>query len=430
MKETRTIVCTGCSILCEDVAVDLDEHGKIKKILGACVLGAEKIKFTSMNERILKPKILKNGKNEEVTFEEAIEETIKILMNSKKPLIYGWSNVSCEAINLGLKIAEKLKGIFDSTASLCQGFSIFTAKKLGMFGATLEEVLDHGDHIIYWGTNPAETFHRHMSKYTVFPRGEKVPKGVENRIISVVDVRETKTVKIAHNKLVIKPGEDLKLVEAIEAWIKGEKMVEKSYAGIPAPRFFSFLRDLKNSRYAVIFYGLGVVSGGKAETNLKALYRLVELLNKVGIKCSAIPMAGHCNMVGAVETTLKATGFPYAIDFSTKPPNHNPQKTSIIPVLMDEKVDSALIVGSDPLAHLPVETAKKLLKIPFIVLDFVESLTMSKATVRIPVTVTGVETGGTAYRMDGKEVKLSPIIKPPEGLKSDEQVLSVLLSKL
>ncbi|RLI02382.1 formylmethanofuran dehydrogenase subunit B, partial [Candidatus Bathyarchaeota archaeon] len=136
------------------------------------------------------------------------------------------------------------------------------------------------------------------------------------------------------------------------------------------------------------------------------------------------------NMVGAVETTLKATGFPYAVDFSTNPPNHNPQKTSIIPVLIDEKVDSALIVGSDPLAHLPVETAKKLLKIPFIVLDFVESLTMSKATVRIPVTVTGVETGGTAYRMDGKEVKLSPILKPPEGLKSDEQVLSVLLSKL
>lgn len=65
------------------------------------------------------------------------------------------------------------------------------------------------------------------------------------------ETRETKTVKIAHNKLVIKPGENLKLVEAIEAWIKGEKIVEKSYAGIPAPRFFSFLRNLKNSRYAV-----------------------------------------------------------------------------------------------------------------------------------------------------------------------------------
>ncbi len=408
----------------------MDEKGEIQKTFGSCVVGAEKVKFIKAKERLLKASVLTNGELKEAEFDEAIEEAVKILKNSRKPLVYGWSNASCEAISLGLEIAKRLRGIFDSTASLCHGYSITTAKKLGFWGTNLEEVLDYADHVIFWGVNPAETFHRHTSRYSVFPRGVEAPKGVESRTISVIDVRETKTMRIAHNKLLIRPGGDLELFKAIEASIiRGEK-ITGDVAGVPVMRLLSFINDLKKSRHSTIFYGLGVIGGGAAEKNISVLYELVKQLNNVGIKCSVIPMAGHYNMVGCVETTLKTTGFPYAVDFSTNPPTHNPNQTSVIPVLLNERVDSALIVGADPLAHLPAKAAESLLKIPLIVLDFVESLTVRKAKLRIPVAITGVEAGGTVYRLDGKEVKLSPILKPPEGIKSDEEVLSAILSRL
>lgn len=426
---TKT-VCTGCSLLCDDVNVAVNMKGEIQKVFGSCIVGTEKVKSIRREGRILKASILTNSGLREVMLDEAIEEAVKILKNSKKPLIYGWSNTTCEAVRLGLEVAKKLRGVFDSTASLCHGYSIVKAKKLGFWGVSLEEILDYADHVIFWGTNPAETFHRHTSRYSIFPRGLKVPKGVESRIISVVDIRKTKTVKIAHNKLLIRPGEDLKLLKAIEASIIRNEKITEEVAGVPIMRLLNFINDLKRSRYSVIFYGLGFIGGGYAEKNLNSLYEFAKKLNNVGVKCSIIPMAGHYNMVGCVETTLKITGFPYAVDFSTNPLTHNPNKTSVIPLLLNRKVDSALIVGADPLTHLPAKVAENLLKIPLIVLDFVESLTMKKAKVRIPVAVTGVEVGGTVYRLDGKEVKLSPFLKPPEDVGSDEEVLSAILSRL
>ena len=174
----ETVTCTGCSLLCDDIKVVV-ENGRIVKNFGCCTVGTEKINLLSSPERLTNPKV--QGLNQSLPVEEMAEKVAEMLKASRCPLLYGWCNSTCEAIGLGLKMAEKLGGVFDSPLSLYHGYAIMHAKKLGAYKVTLDDVREEADHIIFWGANPAETFHRHMSKFSVFPRGERVERGYYKR---------------------------------------------------------------------------------------------------------------------------------------------------------------------------------------------------------------------------------------------------------
>ncbi len=417
-------VCTGCSLLCDDVYVKI-ENGKITNIWNACLLGVEKIKSSFSKQRLFHPTL--NGRK--ISMEEAIENAADVLLNSRKTLIYGFTNSSNEAIEKGVELAENLRGFFDTTSSLCHGYSLNLASREKLSNPSLEEVLDFSDHIIYWGANPAESHHRHASKFTVFPRGKNVPEGIESRVLTSVDVRQTKTMRISKHKLVIEYGRDVELIEAIMSELKGKSLSKGNIAGVPLKDFIGFINDLKNSNYVSIFYGLGVIGTNNPAQKLKKLFQLVKELNNQQIKCIALPMSGHYNMVGAYKVTLMKTGFPYAVDFSNNSPRHS-ENVNFISQLLKGKFDTMLVVGSDPLSSLPRKVAQKISKLRLIVLDHSPSLTASKSNITIPVAFTGIEAGGAAYRMDGKKVELTKIVDPPENIYSDEEVLIKIIENL
>jgi formylmethanofuran dehydrogenase subunit B len=57
-------------------------------------------------ERNLNPMLRKGSKLSRASFDEAIEKTASILSNAKYPILYGWSLTSCEAIELGVELAD------------------------------------------------------------------------------------------------------------------------------------------------------------------------------------------------------------------------------------------------------------------------------------------------------------------------------------
>ncbi|RLI14130.1 MAG: hypothetical protein DRO43_04830 [Candidatus Hecatellales archaeon] len=63
-------------------------------------------------------------------------------------------------------------------------------------------------------------------------------------------------------------------------------------------------------------------------------------------------------------------------------------------------------------------------------LDYVESLTSTHAAFKVPVAVSGFESGGKVYRLDGVQVELKPVVAPPEGVLSDEDFLRKVYEKL
>lgn len=405
------------------------EDGVVSKLYHICMHGYDKVMFAFSPQRLKAPLLSSNGSFREVSLDEAISRAAEVLKSSKKPLLYGWSCATNEAIDLGLKIAKKLGGIFDGTMWICHGYSIYLAKKLGMGLPKLEEVLNNADHVVFWGANPGDNHLRHMSRYAVFPRGERVPRGIETRMLSAVDIRMTSTVKVAMNKLLINPGGDAELLSALISELEGTPVQREEVAGIPLKTFLEFVDVLKQRPYTAIFYGLGLTHSGKGKKNVELLYRLVQLLNRNGKSCIAMPMAGHYNMVGAVVKSLDAGGGPFAIDFSEGGEVVR-RGESALDALLSWEYDSALIVGSDPLSSLPLEIAQRIRSIPAIVLDYRLSLTAKHANVVIPVAVPGVESGGHATRMDEEVVALSPIEELVGHFPSDQEVLDRLLKQL
>jgi formylmethanofuran dehydrogenase subunit B len=143
-----------------------------------------------------------------------------------------------------------------------------------------------------------------------------------------------------------------------------------------------------------------------------------------------MPMRGHFNVSGADTIFTWQTGYPYAIDFSLGYPRYNPGETTAVDVLMRQETDAALVVASDPVSNFPRLAAEHLVKNPLIVLDPHMNATGQVADVVFPSTFVGIETGGSAYRMDHVPITLKKIVEPPKGVISDKEILQKILSEV
>lgn len=422
-------VCCGCSVVCDDVAVELTKTG-IQSI-GLCGLGHAYYSSIRSKSRLTKAQMKSKSKiAKTVSIEIAYEEASAILSKSKHPLLIGWSNSPIEVSQLGLKLAKVLKGVYDSTAS----FEYGQLRQHNLVGGetgkiSLEEIRNFADFIVYWGVNPAESHHRHASRYTVFPTGEKIPEGRESRIVAVLDIRQTESMRLANHQLILDAEiGDEQFITTLLTEIRGRPGTPPTkVGGIPAIGFLSFAKQIQEANYIAIFYGNGLLHSHHASKTLPLLSKVARVLNKKNRPCVTLPMVAYCNSIGVVKASQAETKIPYSVDFKSQPPK--PHK-SVFQGLINNEFDAALIVGWDPISMLPAPIARALQQIPLITLATQPSLTTRESTIVIPTALTGAETTGTVYRMDGSAVPLQPITKPPANLPSEEQVLEQLAIRL
>jgi formylmethanofuran dehydrogenase subunit B len=399
--------------------------------LGLCKLGHEFCNSIFSKTRLTHPLVKVNsGKQKPVTINVALQEATRLIQESQKPLIFGWSNSTTEAIQLGLKLAQSTQGVFDSTASFEYG-SLFEAKLQG--GETghvnLEDVRDSADHIVYWGVNPAESHHRHASRFTVFPKGKDIPEGRESRVVSVIDIRETESMRLANHQLILAPDSgDVEFLQALIAELeRTQDHLPEKVGGVPTIEFLSFAKQLREADTVALFFGNGLVHSTHGTQSLPLLAKLSKLLNRGNHRCWTLPMVAYCNTIGSVKTSVSTTKFPFAVDFSSKGVK---AVDSIHTSITNSEFDCVLIAGWDALSFLPGPLAKALSSLPSIVLSTQPTLTTDKTTVVFPVALTGAETTGTVYRMDGTPVQLKPFAKAPKGVLTEEELLNQLINSI
>ena len=416
-------------MVCDDVAVATKKS--VLQSLGLCKLGHEYCNSIFSKTRLTQP-LLKSdsGTQKPITIKSAIEESARLLKESQKPLIFGWSNSTNEAIQLGLKLAQETHGVFDSTASFEYGTLLDAKLHGGESGQTnLDVVRDSADHIVYWGVNPAESHHRHASRFTVFPKGKDIPEGRESRVVSVIDIRETESMRLANHQLILAPNSgDVEFLQTLIAELQGtQSHLPEKVGGVPTIEFLSFTKQLREADNVAIFYGNGLVHSTHATQSLPLLAKLSKLLNRGHHHCWTLPMVAYCNTTGSVKTSLATAKLPFSIDFSSKA---GKAMGSIQTSIKTGEFDFALIASWDALSFLPGPMAKSLTSLPLIVFSTHPTLTTNKATVVFPIALTGAETTGTVYRMDGTPVKLQPFAKAPKGILTEEELLHQLINQL
>ena len=105
--------CTFCGCVCDHIGLEA-EGNRIVKTKRACGLG--EAWFKNHNAERLYPDALVDGKP--VSLDEAVEAAACYLHEAKMPLVYGLSNITCEAQREAVALAELIGGVVDSHTSL------------------------------------------------------------------------------------------------------------------------------------------------------------------------------------------------------------------------------------------------------------------------------------------------------------------------
>ncbi len=422
------VTCPFCGCLCDDIRV-VTEEGGIKEIYNGCALAQSRFSEVKRRDnRNLYPTIGKGKDRKKVSYGQAMEEALHILENADHPLLYGWANTSCEAQKAGVKLAEVLGGSIDDTSSTCHGPGTLGIQETGYVTATLGTVKNRADFIIYWGCNPFHAHPRHISRYTVFPRGSFI-SGRSRRNILVVDPRCTTTSRIADKHLQPDVGGDYEILNALRVLLKGKKVFASEISGIPTEILEDLVEEMKSAKFGAFFFGLGLTMTRGRNRNVESALKLVQDLNQ-HTKWVISAMRGHYNVTGFNEVCAWETGYPFSVDFCRGVPRYNPGETSGVDLIRNQEIDAMLVIAADPVAHLPFESASRIQDMPTITIDPFQSITSESSDVVIPTAVAGIEAPGTAYRMDGVPLPLKRVVDPPQGLITDEEVLKELTKKL
>ncbi len=425
IRVVENATCTFCGCVCDDMILTVDVEAKrITKSKNACVLGKAWFAEHTVEER---PYALVDGR--EATTAEGVEAAAQILTQARFPVVYGLSDTTCEAQRQAVAIADMIGANLDTTTSVCHGPTGIAFQGVGESTATLGEIKNRADLIIYWGGNPAESHPRHFTRYTVTPKGMYIPNGKKDRTVVLVDVRRTPSTPVADIFIQVKPRSDFELLWALRALVKGRRVDPsiEDRTGVSLATLEDLVERMKNCRYGVLFFGMGLTMTRGRHFNSGAILALTTDLNEY-THFVAKPVRGHGNVTGADNVVSWQTGFPFAVNFSRGYPRFNPGEFTTVDLLARGEADAALILASDPAANFPRPAVEHLRQIPVIVLDPKLTPTGQLARVAFTTATYGINVPGTVYRMDDVPITLRPAFESP--YPSDEEVLTAIKERV
>ncbi|HMF14412.1 MAG TPA: hypothetical protein VKE94_18980 [Gemmataceae bacterium] len=109
----KNATCTFCGCVCDDIELHADGE-RITEAKRACSLGESW--FKNHPSTRLYPDALIDGKP--ATVDAAVAAAADHLYDANMPLVYGLSNVTCEAQREAVALAEMIGGVIDSHTSL------------------------------------------------------------------------------------------------------------------------------------------------------------------------------------------------------------------------------------------------------------------------------------------------------------------------
>jgi len=413
-RSFEDVACTVCACVCDDLTLTVN-HNRIIRAEHACKLSERW--FLEQNTRV-GPAATRRGQPASV--EQAVREAVTILESARAPLIYGLSTSSTDGQRAAVRLADRLGATIDTTASAGHGASIIAMQESGESTASLGEIRNRADLVIYWGSNPVETHPRHMERYSMQPTGLHIPHGRADRTLVVVDVERTATAERADLFLPMEKGRDFEALWALRALLRGIVPDPQTHWGLPLEDLKALAERMKSCRSGVIFFGYGLARSPLAHRTVEAVLRLVTDLNRyTRFYARRMRMAGDVS--GADSVLCWQTGYPFSVNFGRRYPRYNPGEFSAGEILDRGETDAVLLVGSSGLDCFTPSALRHLQSVPTILLDHAMGYLPFEPTVRVTTAIYGIHRPGTAYRMDEIPIPLRPVLTSTA--PSDAEVL-------
>ncbi|MFX0102841.1 MAG: molybdopterin-dependent oxidoreductase [Candidatus Hodarchaeota archaeon] len=435
LETKNKVVCPGCSLLCDDIAVDV-QFNKVVKVHNACLRGSRKINFSTNKSRLKKALVKPEGTSNftEMIYDDALKTSVDLIKKSKHVVISGINHLCNDAQALAFQLASKINARISITDNQLYDDLNGAISRNGLEFFTLGEVINNSDLILFWGANPIDRMPKLVVK-TIFSRGRYRQTGKEVKKFAVIDGYPSPTMERADIKIV-SPCLDQVLVlkvlvrglienntlekTAIDEF--GYKKEELEVLEIPdtmQETIKDLLNALKYVEYTTIFIGEGMLNTQFLRENkvfLDKLLIFVKELNKHS-RVAMTPLFYPYNYKGAAEELKTIDPFLEMVNLNQA-------------IEAGEEVDLIVSIGSDFVSRLGSTTFEKIKDLPIISLDFKESPTTRQSRIVLPVKLTGIESSGIVTRFDGSLLKFNPVVRIDDGLRSDREILEYFLEHL
>jgi formylmethanofuran dehydrogenase subunit B len=336
-------------------------------------------------------------RGQDASVDEALTAAAAALRAARRALIYLAPDISCETQRTAIAIADALHAAVDSVTSATAMASVLAAQETGRASATLGEIRNRADVVVFWGVDPAHRYPRFWTRYAPEPAGIHVT-GRQGRTVIAVDVGSTRGPENADQRFAVMPEREVATLTELSAAIATNRDSGGLLDAILRGKYVAIIADAEGDD------GNHVDRGRAA-----ALMSFTQALNGP-TRCALISLRGGGNRSGAEACLTAQTGYPTAVDFSTGCPRYRPHDNALAR-LARGAVDVALVVGSVGL--VPPQLRDRLAGITTIVVGPRATESALTATAAIDTGVVGIHEPGTALRMDDVPLPLFAAITGP-----------------
>jgi formylmethanofuran dehydrogenase subunit B len=414
MTASRTVeqvTCLGCGCACDDLSVRVN-GGRIAEIAPPCPLGQ-----SWFGDGIVPDKILRGGAP--ASLDEAIGGAADLLTAaSGKVLVYVGTDLTTQAHRVVLAIADLLGAVVDQATSDPAAAGLLAAQRRGRATATLGEIRNRADTLLFWGIDPSVRYPRYLSRYALEPVGTHVPGGRRGRTVIAVSVGADRGPGEADLQLALDPDDEIAALSVMRATVLGNPLAElpERLRAVPG-----VAQRLAQARYAVLVHEAEPGDERRNPHRAEGLIALTQALNgPTRAALSSLRAGGNRSGIESVLTWQ--TGYPMAVDYSEGFPSYAPSSRGLLQV-SEGGFGAALLAGS--IAGLATADTQPLARVPTVVIGPRASEASLGSRFTIDTGVAGIHEAGTAYRMD--EVPL-PLRPPLSGPRSATASLSALLA--
>ena len=384
-QKQLTTTCPACSLLCDDLVVSSD--GSVE------THGCEKAAAFFQIQTGSEPVHHVDGKP--ASLELAVSNAVKILNQSKAPLICGLEQMTTQAQQIAWKIADQIGATIDTTLTNQGRSGLFSLQRVGSVTASLGEIAQRSDLVLFWFCDPEQTHPRLL---------ERLGKSQTKRQIVVVGEPRNLTAARADQFLKIPADRAADALSILRAQLLGVKAT----AQIESPQLIELAELLKSASYGSIFYGQTDEDSAFDLAN-ESLAALIRTLNQstrfVGMKLRI-----DSNAISAENVLAWSSGYAMAVNHAAKFPRSNWLEYSAETVLTRGECDAVLFATAADLktgmAGLSNVAQQHLASIPRIAISPIENLPVE---VSIATGVAGINVGGELCRNDDVMMPLLPL---------------------
>jgi formylmethanofuran dehydrogenase subunit B len=388
-------VCLGCGCACDDIEVTV-RGNRITGATNACPVGLAWYGDGSVPDNVM-------VRGATATMDVATR-AIAELLRSGPALIYLAPDVTTETQREAIALADQCGARLDSVTSDTAAAGILVGQRRGRATATLGEIRNRADLLVFWALDPGTRYPRFLSRYAVEPTGTHVPRGASQRRVIAVDVGATKGPGTANARVALTASNEVAALGVMRATVMGREL-----PGLAAElqAVVDLAREMARARYVALIHDAELDRQPGDSQRTEGLVGLAQALNGP-TRCALSSLRGGGNRSGADAAMVWQTGFPFAVDFAVGSPRYRPEQPASRAL---ESVSVALVIGAAD--RVPDAVARALGSRRTAVIGPRATTAPFKVEAAIDTGIAAIHEAGIGYRMDDVPLPLPQILPSP-----------------